>query len=171
MDPVRFTRNDAFTTTHVALASVNHPRHPTHRSHIYTSKHKPINLSLFYNQNPSQNLHQFNSQSVLIMGNCCLKGSRSSTMVWAESADENDHWVYYSDPNLQQKQSLLSYERSENRSEPSVQVNELSNNNNNWKNREVKIMLSKKKLGELLGKMKMEDLHKHPCESTLGSIN
>ncbi|KAL8249203.1 hypothetical protein R6Q59_006071 [Mikania micrantha] len=103
------------------------------------------------------------------MGNCCLKESRSSTMVWAESADENDHWVYYSDPNLQQKQSLLSYERSENRSDPSVHVNEISNNNN-WKNREVKIMLSKKKLGELLGKMKMEDLHNIPVNQLLDRL-
>ncbi|KAL8249202.1 hypothetical protein R6Q59_006070 [Mikania micrantha] len=100
-----------------------------------------------------------------------LETALSSTMVWAESADENDHWVYYSDPNLQQKQSLLSYERSDNRSEPSVHVNELSNNNNNnWKNREVKIMLSKKKLGELLGKMKMEDLHNIPVNQLLDRL-
>ncbi|KAI3818781.1 hypothetical protein L1987_12598 [Smallanthus sonchifolius] len=82
------------------------------------------------------------------MGNCCLKGSRSSTTVWA---DENDQWVYYSDPDLQQKQSLLSDQTTDNSNQT-----------------EVKIMLSKKKLEELLGKM--EDLHNIPVNQILDRL-
>ncbi|KAI3732089.1 hypothetical protein L1987_63286 [Smallanthus sonchifolius] len=83
------------------------------------------------------------------MGNCCLKGSRkSSTTVWA---DENDEWVYYSDPDLQHKQSLLGDQRT-----------------NNSNKTEVKIMLSKKKLEELLGKM--EDLHNIPVDQILDRL-
>ncbi|KAD4982268.1 hypothetical protein E3N88_18939 [Mikania micrantha] len=99
------------------------------------------------------------------MGNSCLKGSRSSRMVWAETEDENDHWVYYSDPNLQQKQTLLQDETINNRSNPSITVNK---NNNNGKNTEVKIMLSKKKLDELL--FKMEDLHNMPVNQILDRL-
>ncbi|KAI3498914.1 hypothetical protein L1887_34700 [Cichorium endivia] len=99
------------------------------------------------------------------MGNCCLKGSKSSRMVWAESGDENDQWVYYSDPNLQQKQSLLDDEKIENRPNSSVSVKE---NSNNGKNREVKILLSKKKLEELLGTV--EDLRSIPVDQILDRL-
>ncbi|KAI3745385.1 hypothetical protein L1987_58496 [Smallanthus sonchifolius] len=99
------------------------------------------------------------------MGNSCLKGSRSSNMVWAETDDENDHWVYYSDPNLQQKQTLLCDERIDNISHPSISVNQ---NNNNGKNTEVKIILSKKKLEELLGKV--EDVRNTPVNQILDRL-
>ncbi|KAL7602718.1 hypothetical protein Lser_V15G16680 [Lactuca serriola] len=101
------------------------------------------------------------------MGNCCLKGSKSSRMAWAETDDENDNWVYYSNPDLQQKQNLLSDEKGEkeNRPNPSVSV---GGNINNGKNREVKIMLSKKKLEELLGKV--EDLRNIPVDRILDRL-
>ncbi|KAJ0443319.1 hypothetical protein HanIR_Chr16g0819441 [Helianthus annuus] len=99
------------------------------------------------------------------MGNSCLKGSRSSRMVWAETEDENDHWVYYSDPNLQQKQTLLLDERINNRSNPSSTVN---TNSNNGKHKEVKIMMSKKKLEELL--VKVEDLRNTPVNQILDRL-
>ena len=72
-------------------------------------------------------------------------------MVWAETDDENDRWVYYSDPNLRQ-------------SDEKTQTSPVSDheNTNNGNNREVKIMLSKKKLEELLGKV--EDLHNIPVD-------
>ncbi|KAL4585437.1 hypothetical protein LXL04_010058 [Taraxacum kok-saghyz] len=105
------------------------------------------------------------TESFVPMGNCCLKGSRSSRMVWAETDDENDQWVYFSDPNLQYQQNLLGDEKTENRQNPSVSVNEDSNNG---KNREVKIMLSKKKLEELLGTV--DDLRNIPVDQILDRL-
>ncbi|XP_024989281.1 uncharacterized protein LOC112523839 [Cynara cardunculus var. scolymus] len=78
-------------------------------------------------------------------------------MVWAETDDENDRWVYYSDPNLQQ--SLLSDENP-----PNSSVSGTSDG----KNREVKIMLSKKKLEELLDKV--EDLRNIPVDQILDRL-
>ncbi|KAI3795717.1 hypothetical protein L1987_38374 [Smallanthus sonchifolius] len=91
------------------------------------------------------------------MGNSCLKGSRSSNMVWAEPDNENDHWVYYSESNLQQKQTLLCEERIDNVSNPSISIKQNSNNDTNT---EVKIILTKKRLEELLGKV--EDVRNTP---------
>ncbi|XP_022024334.1 uncharacterized protein LOC110924648 [Helianthus annuus] len=82
-------------------------------------------------------------------------------MVWAD--DENDEWVYYSDLNHQQKQSLLSEETIGNRSNLDVSASE--GHNTCCKNREVKIMLSKKKLEELL-----EDLHNIPVDQMLDRL-
>ena len=86
-------------------------------------------------------------------------------MVWAETDDENDQWVYFSDPNLQHQQNLLGDEKTENRQNPSVSLNEDSNNG---KNREVKIMLSKKKLEELLGTV--DDLRNIPVDQILDRL-
>ncbi|KAI3718715.1 hypothetical protein L6452_19597 [Arctium lappa] len=90
-----------------------------------------------------------------------ITGSRSSSMVWAETDDQNDRWVYYSDPNLQQKQSLLSDDKTPNSCDENT-------NNGYGNNREVKIMLSKKKLEELLGKV--EDLHNIPVDQILDRL-
>nr|XP_043625606.1 uncharacterized protein LOC122597035 [Erigeron canadensis] len=100
------------------------------------------------------------------MGNCCLKGR--SRLVWADD-DENDQWVYYSDPNLEHKESLLADEKVKNHSKsPSVSINGNSSSNNNGKTREVKIKLSKKKLEELLGKV--ENLHDIPMDQLLDRL-
>lgn len=96
------------------------------------------------------------------MGNCCLKGSRSSKMVWAETDDENDQWVYYSDPTLQQKESLLRDEKVEEKPKSFV------DSNSNGKSREVKIMLTKKKLEELFGKV--DDIHNIPVDQILDRL-
>ncbi|GJR83725.1 hypothetical protein Tco_0154510 [Tanacetum coccineum] len=87
-------------------------------------------------------------------------------MVWAETDDADDQWVYYSDPNLQQKESLLRDDKIEENPKSSDYVN--GEKNNDGKSREVKIMLSKKKLEELFGKV--DDIHNIPVDQILDRL-
>ncbi|KAK1412329.1 hypothetical protein QVD17_33493 [Tagetes erecta] len=81
-------------------------------------------------------------------------------MVWAD--DENDQWVYYNDPDLQQKQSLLTHDHDNRSQQYAAAVSVHANCNNN---KEVKIMVSKRKLEELL-----EDLHHVPVNQILDRL-